>query len=176
MKTPAIYNYIEVLPRNFFATTGVQSWRQEDVFAKEPVRRMILAMSSNTAYLRTNRTNPFYYQKNSAKEIIVYRNGLPIAGTPVSTTDNKRMYYNTLEALDFVFNNSHGISLENYHNHYFMVFDLTSNQGASHDFIHPELTNCSISVELKFNAPLGENVELLFMGERESTVYVRSDR
>ena len=81
LKTPAIYNYIEVLPRTFLATTGVQSWRQEDVFAKEPVRRMILAMSSNTAYLGTNRTNPFDYQKFQLNEIIVYRNGLPIAGT-----------------------------------------------------------------------------------------------
>ena len=94
----------------------------------------------------------------------------------MSTTDNKRIYYNTLEALDFVFNKSHGISLANYHNHYIMAFDLTSTQEASHDFIHPELTNCTISVELKFDAPLGKNVELLFMGERASTFYVRSDR
>ena len=137
---------------------------------------MILAMSSNTAYLGTNRTNPFHYQKLKLNEIIVYRNSLPIAGTPVSTTDNKRIYYNTLEALDFVFNNSHGVKLANYHNHYIMAFDFTSTQEASHDFIQPELTNCIISVELKFNALLGENVELLFMGERASTVYVRSDR
>ena len=81
-----------------------------------------------------------------------------------------------MEALDFVFNNSHGISLANYHNHYIMAFDLTSTQEASHDFIHPELTNCTISEELKFDAPLGGNVELIFMGERASTVYVRSDR
>ena len=57
-----------------------------------------------------------------------------------------------------------------------MSFDLTSTQEASHDFIHLELTNCTISVELKFDATLGENVELLFMGERASTLYVRSDR
>ena len=137
---------------------------------------MILAMSSNTAYLGTNRTNPFHYQKFQLKEILVYRNGLPIAGTPVSTTDNKRIYYNTLEALDFVFNNSHGISLANYHNLYIMAFDLSSTPEASHDFIHPELTNCTISEKLKFDSPLLENVELLFMGERASTVYVRSDR
>ena len=91
-------------------------------------------------------------------------------------TDNKRIYYNTLEALDFVFNNSHGISLANYHNHYIMAFDLPSTQEASHDFFHPERTNCTISVELNFDAPLEENVELLFMGERASTVYVCSDR
>ena len=63
LKTPAIYNYIEILPRTFLATTGLQSWQQEEVFAKEPVRRMTLAMSSNTAYLGTNRTNSLHYQK-----------------------------------------------------------------------------------------------------------------
>ena len=57
-----------------------------------------------------------------------------------------------------------------------MAFDLTSTQEASHDFIHPDFTNYTISVELKFDAPLGENVELLFMGEQASAVYVRSDR
>ena len=176
LKNPAIYNYIEVLPRTFLAITGVQSWRQEDVFAKEPVGRKIVAMSTNEAYLGTKRSNPFHYQKFRLNEIIVYRNGLPIAGTPISTTDNKRIYYNTLEALDFVFNNSHGISLANYINHYIMAFDLTSTQEASHEFIHPELTNCTISVEPKFDAPLAGNIELLFMGERASTEYVRSDR
>ena len=94
----------------------------------------------------------------------------------MSTTENKRVYYNTLEALDFVFNNSYEINLANYNNHYFMALDLTFTQEASHDFIHPELINCTISVERKFDAPLGENVELLFMGERASTIYVRSDR
>ena len=57
-----------------------------------------------------------------------------------------------------------------------MAYELTSTQKASHDFIHPELTNCTISVELKFIAALGDYVELLIMGERASTVYARSDR
>ena len=109
-------------------------------------------------------------------EIIVNRNDLPIAGTPISTSDNERIYYNTLEAFDFVLNTSHGIGLANYDNHYIMAFDLTSTQEASHDFIHPELTNCTISVEFKFDAGLANNVDLLFMGERASKVYVRSDR
>ena len=94
----------------------------------------------------------------------------------MSTTNNKRIYYNTLEALDFVFNNSHEINLANYHNHYIIAINLTSNHEPSHGFIHPDLTNCTILVELKFDAPLGEVVELLFMRDRASTVYVRSDR
>ena len=79
LKNPAIYNYIGIVPKSFLATAGVQSWRQEDAFAKEPVRRMIRAMSINEAYLGTNRTIPFHYQKLGLNEIIVYRNGVPIA-------------------------------------------------------------------------------------------------
>ena len=109
-------------------------------------------------------------------EIIVYRNGLLIAGTPISTSDNKRIFYNTLEALDFVLNTSHGISLANYDSHYIMAFDLTSTQEALHDFIHLEVTICTILAELKIDAGLANIVELLFMGERSSTVYVHSDR
>ena len=124
----------------------------------------------------TNRTNPFHYQKFELNEITFYRNGSPIADCPAPTPDDKRKNYNTLEALYFVFLNSHGVSLTNYQNHYFMDFDLTSTQEASHDFSHPQLTNCTISVELQFDAPLAENIELLIMGERASTVYVHSDR
>ena len=89
LKNPAIYTYIEVVPKNFLTAAGVQSWQQEDVFAKEPVRKMIVAMSINEAYLATNRTNPFHFQKFGLNEIIVYRNGLPITGTPISTSDKK---------------------------------------------------------------------------------------
>ena len=119
-----------------------------------------------------NQSNPFHYQNVQLNKIIVYRNGLPIAGILVSMTDNKRKYYNTMEALDFVFNNSHGTNLANYHNHYIKPFDLTSFQDASHDFIHTELTNCISSVNLKFYARLGENLDTLFMGEPETTISI----
>ena len=148
LKTPTVYRYTEVLSRTFLATTGIRSWSHEDIFSKEPVRRMIIAMATNQAYLGTNCTNPFHYQKFNLSQIVVYRNGQPIAGTPVSTTFNHRIYFSTLEALDFLDKGGHGITLDNYPNHFTLVFDLTSTQEASHDFIHPELTNCSISVQL----------------------------
>ena len=34
LKNPATYNDIELMTKTFLVTTGVQSWRQEDVFAK----------------------------------------------------------------------------------------------------------------------------------------------
>ena len=176
LKTPAVYRYNEVLPRSFLATRGVHSWRQEDVFSKEPVRRMAIAMSSNQAYLGSNRTTPFHYQKVGLSQIVIYRNGLPIVGTPITTNFEKRLYFNTLEALDFLDRGGHGVSLSDYQNHFVMVFDLTSTKQASHDFIHPELTNGSVSVELTFARALADNIEILFLGERSSTFYVTSDR
>ena len=168
-KTPAVYRYTEVLPRTFLATTGIRSWSHEDIFSKEPVRRMIIAMASNQAYLETNRTNPFHYQNFNLSQVVVYRNGQPIVGTPVSTTFNHRIYFNTVKALDFLYKGGHGITLENYPNHFILAFDLTSAQEASYDFIHPEPTNFSISVQLTFDGALAANVEILFLGERSST-------
>ena len=69
--------------------------------------------------------------------------------------------------------NGQGISLSVFANHYIMAFDLTSTQEATHDFIHPELTNSSLSVELKFDAALAHNVE---KGEKASTIYIDSAR
>ena len=93
----------------------------------------------------------------------------------MSTTDNKRLYYNLMSALAYV-ENGHGIPLSEFANHYIMVFYLTSTQEATHDFIHPELTNSSLSVELKFDAALARNVEIFFLGEKASTIYIDSAR
>ena len=80
-----------------------------------------------------------------------------------------------MSALAYV-ENGHGIPLSEFSNHFIMVSDLTSTQEATHDFIHPELTNSSISVELKFDTALTNNVEVFFLGEKSSTVYIDSAR
>lgn len=174
-KTPATYRYTEVLPKVFLMTRGILSWSQEDVFNKEPVRRFAIAMCLNNAFVGSNRSNPYHYQKYDLQQITVYRNGMPVAGTPLHTVDNKRMYFNSLSALAY-FNGSHGIPLNEFENHYVMVFDLTSTQQASHEFIHPELTNSSISLQLQFRTALPDNVELFLLGEKASTIYIDSAR
>ena len=69
------------------------------------------------------------------------------------------MYFETLEALDFLDKCGHGITLDNYPNHFFLAFDLMSTQEGSQDFIHPELINCSISVQFTFDGAFAANVE-----------------
>ena len=100
-------------------------------------------MTTNQAYLGTNQTNPFHYQAFNLCEPFINRNGLTIVGTPISKTQCKWTYFNTIEALGFPQKGTgHGIPLGDYDNHFIMSFDLTSTQQVSHDFIHPELTNC----------------------------------
>ena len=135
-----MFHYTDVLARTFLATIGIRNWSHEDISSKEPVRRMIIAMATNQAYRGTNRTNPFHYQKFNLGQIVVYRNGQPSIGSPVLTHFNHRIYFNTLEDLDFLDKSGHGITLDNYPNHFILAFDLTSTQEASLNFIHPELT------------------------------------
>ena len=63
------------------------------------------------------------------------------------------VHQRSLSALAYA-ENGHGISLGEFSNHSIMVFDLTSTQEGTHDFIHPETTNSTISVELKFDTAL----------------------
>ena len=160
LKTPAIYRYNELSTKTFLATKGQQSWKHEDILTKETITRVIVALCVGTLFISTNTANPFRYQKFGLREITISRNGFATTGAPMSTTDNKRLYFNSMSALAFV-ENGHGISLSEFANHYIMVFDLTSTQEATHDFIHRELTNSSSSAELKFVAALAHNVEIL---------------
>ena len=99
----------------------------------------------------------------------------PDADSPINTADVKRLYFNTMSDLAYS-DNGHGISLSEYPNHFIMLFDLTSTQQASYEFINPELTNRSVSVELKFSAALLNNIEIFIIGEKASTIFVDSAR
>ena len=116
-------------------------------------------MTTNQAYIGTNRINPFHYHKINLNSIVVYRHDQLVVGTPVSANFNHRIFFNILEALDFHDKGGHGIILDNCPNHFVLAFDLASMQEASHDFIHPVLTICSILVQLIFDIALAVNVE-----------------
>ena len=100
-------------------------------------------MNTNEAFLGNKIQNPFHFRKFDLKQINIYRKGKPAADSPISTNHDKRLYFNTIPILAYI-DNGQGKSLTDYPNHVIMVFNVTSTQQASHDFIHPELTNCSI--------------------------------
>ena len=167
---------LKPLQKRFLLFTGLRSWKQDDIFAREPIRRLALCSIANEVFLSNNRQNPFHFQKFDLEQIYIYRKGMSIAESPISTNADKSLYFNAISELAYV-NHGHGISLPDYPNNFIMVFDdLTSTQQASHDFIHPEVITCSISIELRFSAALPNNFEIFMIGKKSSTIFVGSSR
>ena len=64
LKTPANYPYQEELTKTFLATAGQRSWQQGDIFAREPVRKIIIAMSTNKCISRNKPNESFSLSKS----------------------------------------------------------------------------------------------------------------
>ena len=152
----------------------MQSWSHEDIFAREPNRRFVIALATNEAFLGAKPVNPFHFQNFNLNSFTVYRNGYPVAGTSLQTENDEKLYLVSLEALAFR-QHGHGIPYNDYANHYILVFDRTSTQ-AFHGYLYPELTSGSISFNLRFSTHITNSLEVFLLGERSSTIYIDSSR
>ena len=122
--------------------------------------------------------SPFSYQKFDVQRVEIQRgNGVPLAGTPLDTVNNVRLYYNAKTALGST-KSGNGIRLEDFEdNHFILVFDLTSTEEASKNLtLFPELTGSSLTLKLYFSKALGDAIELFLIGERFSQVLIYSAR
>ena len=50
LSSPASYPYLETLTKTLLASTGLHSWKQEDIFAREPIRRLAICINTNEAF------------------------------------------------------------------------------------------------------------------------------
>ena len=64
------------------------------------------------------------------------------------------------------------IPVDNFKDHYVLVFDLTSMQDATENFHYPELVGEPLRPELIFTFPLKHVTELIVLGERMSSVAI----
>ena len=64
------------------------------------------------------------------------------------------------------------IPIDNFKDHYLLVFDLTSMQDATENCHYPELVGETLRLELNFTIPLEHVTELMVLGERMSSVAV----
>ena len=71
LKTPAMYRYNEVISKSFLPSTGARSWKHENVFNKEPIRRMVIALNAHQDFLGSNQSSPFHYRKLNLSQIAV---------------------------------------------------------------------------------------------------------
>ena len=64
------------------------------------------------------------------------------------------------------------IPVDNFKDHYILVFDLTSMQNATEHCHCPQLIGEPLKLELYFSSPLQKVTEVILLGERMSSVAV----
>ena len=126
-------------------------------------------MNTNSAFTGFYTENPFWYQQCELRQIRILRGGQPIVD--FDATDNCRLYVTTMKAMNFQ-DDSPSIPIDNFKDHYVLVFDLTSMQAATEICHYPELVGEPLRLELIFTLPLEHVTELFVLGERMSSVAV----
>ena len=94
---------------------------------------------------------PIRYEKFDLHKVELLRGyGLPILGTPLQTSNDLRLYYNTITALGFE-RGGNGITLEEYRaNHFDLVFDLTATREASKSLTLSRIDRSRHNIEIVF--------------------------
>ena len=83
LSSPASYTYLETITKTFFASTGLQSWKQEHIFSRKPIQRLAICLNTNEAFLGSKQLNPFHFPKFNLEQICVYRNDSPWLTVPL---------------------------------------------------------------------------------------------
>ena len=125
---PVEYNYMETLAKTFIVPARRNHFIQEKIFNNEPIRRKTIAMNSNSAFTGSFAENPFWYQQFNLGGIRILRGGQLIVHH--DTIDSCRLYDTTLKAMNSQ-DDIPSIPVDNFKDHYVLVFDLTSNQDAT---------------------------------------------
>ena len=166
---PVEYNYLETLAKTFIIPARQNQFIQENIFNNAPIRRIAIAMNTNSAFTGSFTENPFWYQQFDLRQIRILRGGQPIVD--FDTVDNCRLYVTTMKAMNFQ-DDIPSIHIDDFKDHYVLVFDLTSMQDATENCHYPELVGEPLRLELSFTNPLENVTELIVLGERMSSVAV----
>ena len=166
---PVEYNYMETLAKTFIIPARQNQFIQENIFNNAPIRRIAIAMNTNSAFTGSFTENPFWYQQFDLRQIRILRGGQPIVD--YDTSDNCRLYVTTMKAMNFQ-DDIPSIPINNFKDHYVLVFDLTSMQDATEHCHYPELVGEPLRLELNFTFALEHVTEVIVLGERMSSVAV----
>ena len=167
--SPVEYNYLETLAKTFIIPVRQNQFIQENIFNNAPIRRIAIAMNTNSAFTGSFTENPYWYQQFGLRHIRILRGGQSVVD--YDTSDNCRLYVKTMRAMNF-HDDLPSIPIDNFKDHYVLVFDLTSMQDATEHCHYPELIGEPLRLELNFNEALESVTEIIILGERMSSVAV----
>ena len=154
---------MEILAKTFIIPARQNQFIEENIFNKAPIRRVAIAMNTNSAFTGSLTENPFWYQQFDLRQIRLLRGGQPIVD--FDTAHNCRLYVTTMKAMNFQ-DDIPSIPIDDFKDHYVLVFDLTSMQNATENCHYLELVGEPLRLELNFTHPLEDVTQLTVLGER----------
>ena len=117
---PVEHNCLETLAKTFIIPARQNHFIQENIFNNAPIRRVAIAMNTNSAFSGSFTENPFWYQQFDLRHFRILRGGQPIA--EFDTADNCRLYVTTMKAMSFQ-GDIPSILIHDFKEHYVLVFD-----------------------------------------------------
>ena len=97
--TPVEFSYLKTLAKTFITPARQNQFIQENILNNAPVRRIAVAMNTNSAFTGSYTENPFWYQQFELRQIRILRGGPPIVD--FDAADNCRLYVTTMKAMNF---------------------------------------------------------------------------
>ena len=166
---PVEFIFLETLAKTFIIPARENQFIQENIFSNAPVRRIAFAMNTNSTFTRCYTETPFWYQQFDSRQNRILRGGQPIV--EFDAAGNCRLYVTTMKAMNFQ-DDIPSTIIENFEDHFVIVFHLNSMQDATEVWRYPELVGEPLRLELYFTFPLEHVTELNVLGERMSSVAV----
>ena len=155
------------MAQTFIIPARQNQFIQEKILNNAPICRVAIAMNTNSAFTGFFTGNPFWYQQFDLGQIRTLRGGQPIVD--FDTAHNCCLYVISMEAMSFQ-DDIPSIPIDDFKDHYVLVFDLTSMQDATENCHYPELVGEPLRLELNFTNPLENVTELIVLGERMLSV------
>ena len=119
---------METLAKTFIIPARHNQFTQENIFNKAPVRRIAVAMNTNSAFTGSYTENRFWYQQFELRQSRILRTVQPIVD--FDAVDNCCLYVTTMKAMNFQ-DDIPSSPIDNFRDHYVLVLDLTSKKDAT---------------------------------------------
>ena len=120
---PVDFNFLETVAKTFLAPVRQHQFIQENSFNNAPGRRIAIAMKTNCSFIGPYTKNPFCYQRFDLRQTRILKGGQPIIN--FDAADNCFVYVISMKAMKFQ-DEIPSIQVENFKDHYVLVFHLTS--------------------------------------------------
>ena len=175
-KKAAQYEWQESPITSFLITTGTSVYYQDDLFNRAPACKLVVVLVPENSFTGTYKSNPFNFEDFDLSSVRVTREGSQVGGTPIDISKSHvRLYHTTMTALGHSVGGN-GITLENFANHFALVFNLTADSNLRDSTIRPELTGARLGIEFKFKTPTKQPIRVILMAERRSVALVNCNR